>query len=469
MRRGLLIVSIAIAAVGCTSSEDSTTSSAAPSTAVTSASTTAADTTTTAPPTASDVYRMVAPSLGFVETPLSTGSGIFIGDGLLVTNAHVVWPYRSVTVSFFDGSVGRDLEVVGVDWSADLALVDVSPITDLPTPTTLTPIEYVSGDRVYLIGFPAEDPNAPEPAITTGIVSRTRTWVDGGLRFIQSDALISGGQSGGALVDASGAIIGITSLEIGEGFALALDAADVAGADLLDPRGNVGGIEQIGSGRDPSGIGDRWLEDLSLTDPTRVAEHFLDEIVWRFDAAAGDEVIVEVKAQAPLSGSVIGPDGFLETTLEGGVLAFTAELDGPHFVAVVPDAGFDTRIDPVTDVELTLLDDPDHGTSIDVDELRFGNIDYPGDLDWFEIELGEGDELLITASSPNADMGLYVGPLLNLSGDDARSDSDSGAGVIGADAELRYTAATSGTHIIGVFDETQFGPGAYALRVDAAG
>ena len=41
--------------------------------------------------------------------------------------------------------------------------------------------------------------------------------------------------------------------------------------------------------------------------------------------------------------------------------------------------------------------------------------------------------------------------------------------MIGADAELRYTAATSGTHIIGVFDETQFGPGAYALRVDAAG
>ena len=401
---------------------------------------------------------MVAPSLGFVETPLSTGSGIFIGDGLLVTNAHVVWPYRRVAVSFFSGSGGQDLEVIGIDWSADLALVDVSPIGDLPAPTTLTPIEYSSGDRVYLIGFPAEDPNAPEPAITTGIVSRTRTWVDGGLKFIQSDALISGGQSGGALVNGSGAIIGITSLEIGEGFALALDAADVASR-----------IEEIISGGDPSGVGDRWLEDLSQEGPPDPAEHFLDEIVWRFDASAGDEVIVEVKAQAPLSGSIIGPDGFLEATLEGGVLAFTAELDGPHFIAVVPDAGFDTRIELVTDVELTVLDDPDHGPSIEIDDLQFGNIDYPGDLDWFAIELNEGDELSITASSPNADMGLYVGPLLDLSGDDARSDSDSGAGVIGADAELRYTAATSGTHIIGVFDETQFGPGAYALRVDAAG
>ena len=121
----------------------------------------------------------------------------------------------------------------------------------------------------------------------------------------------------------------------------------------------------------------------------------------------------------------------------------------------------------MTDVELTLLDDPDHGMEIGVDDLQYGNIDYPGDLDWFAIELDEGDELLITASSPNADMGLYVGPLLNLSGDDARSDSDSGAGVIGADAELRYIAASTGTHIIGVFDETQFGPGAYALRVES--
>jgi hypothetical protein len=400
---------------------------------------------------------MVAPSLGFVETPLSTGSGIFIGDGLLVTNAHVVWPYRSVTVSFFEGGGGQDLEVVDVDWSADLALIDVSSITDLPAPISLTETDYSSGDRVYLIGFPAEDPNAPEPAITSGIVSRTRTWVDGGLTFIQSDALISGGQSGGALVDAAGAVIGITSLEIGEGFALALDASDVASR-----------IEAMVAGGDPSGVGERWLDDLAIADSTRPAEHFLDEIVWRFDASAGDEVIIEVKAQAPLSGSIIGPDGFLETTLEGGALAFTAELGGPHFVAVVPDAGFETRINLVTDVDLTLLDDPDHGVSLAVGDLQFGNIDYPGDLDWFAIELVEGEELLITASSPNADMGLYVGPLLDLSGDDARSDSDSGAGVIGADAELRYTAASSGTHIIGVFDETQFGPGAYALRVERA-
>ena len=38
--------------------------------------------------------------------------------------------------------------------------------------------------------------------------------------------------------------------------------------------------------------------------------------------------------------------------------------------------------------------------------------------------------------------------------------------MIGSDAELRYTATSAGVYIIGVFDETQFGPGAYALRIE---
>jgi hypothetical protein len=406
-------------------------------------------------PSASDVYRMVAPSLGFVQTPLATGSGILISDRILVTNAHVVWPFRNVDISFLEGGAATDLEVVGVDWAADLALIDVSGVTGLPSATALATTDYSSGDRVYLIGFPAEDPNSPEPAITTGIISRTRTWTDGDLRFIQSDALISGGQSGGALVDEDGSVIGITSLEIGEGFALALDATDVAAR-----------IEEMLAGGDPSGVGGRWLDELATDQAQRPSAHFLDELVWMFDAVEGDEIVIDAKAQAPLSGSIVGPDGFLETTLEGGVLAFTAEITGPYFVAVVPDAGFDTRIELVSTVDLTAMRDPDHGREVEVGGLTFGNIDYPGDLDWFSIELSENQTIVVTASSPNADMGLYVGPLSNLTGDDARSDSDSGAGVIGADAELRYTATVAGTHIVGVYDETQFGPGSYALRVD---
>lgn len=410
----------------------------------------------TSVPSASEVYQRIAPALGFVQTPLSTGSGILISERFAVTNAHVVWPFQRVDVSFLEGATGRDLPVVAVDWAADLALIDVSGIDDLPRAAALEPTAYASGDRVYLVGFPAEDPDSPEPAITTGIISRTRTWQEGDLRFIQSDALISGGQSGGALVDAFGSVIGITSLEIGDGFALALDAADVARR-----------IAELEAGGDPSQVGDRWLEDLIASASDGPAAHFLDEAVWIFEAGPGDEILIEAKTQTPVSGSIIGPDGFLEATLENGILAFTAEIAGPHFVAIVPDGGFDTRIELVANVELTPIGDPDHGQVVEVDSVTFGNADYPGDLDWFSIELSEGESIVISASSPNADMGLYVGPRADLTGDEARSDSDSGAGVIGADAELRYTPTTGGTHIIGVFDETQFGPGTYALRVDA--
>lgn len=445
---------LALIGSSCTTSEPV---AEPPTASATAASTTAAITTTPATLTASEIYRRVAPGLGFVETPLATGSGILFSDQILVTNAHVVWPYQIVDVTFQDGTTHGALNVIAVDWAADLALIDMSGISALPEPLSIVADVSQPGSTVYLIGFPAEDPNSPEPAITTGLVSRTRQWLETGLTFIQSDALISGGQSGGALVDEQGQVIGITSLEIGEGFALASSGVDVL--TRID-----GLLENI----DTDMVGDRWIEDLVGGSGTR-ASHFLDESVWVFEPGPGDEVIIEVKAQSPLSGSVIGPDGFLESTLAGSTLTFDASLEGPHFLALVPEAGFDSLIEVTANVELERMTDPDHGQPLERGVVSFGNADYPGDLDWFTIDLTKDEQVLVRATSPNADAALYMAPLDNLAGADAQSDSDSGAGVIGADAEIRYTAPQSGTYIIAVFDETQFGPGTYAISVVPAG
>lgn len=407
--------------------------------------------------TASEVYRLITPGLGFVETPLATGSGILVSDQILVTNAHVVWPYQVVDVTFPDGTTNTGLSVIAVDWAADLALIDVGGLDTLPEPLQIVGDVSEPGSTVFLIGFPAEDPNSPAPAITTGLISRSRQWQDAGLTFIQSDALISGGQSGGALVDERGQVIGITSLEIGEGFALA-----AAGVDVISR------IEGLLAGNDTDMVGDRWIEDLIDGNGDRAA-HFLDEAVWVLWPDVGDEVIIEVKAQSPLSGSVIGPDGFLESTLAGSTLTFESSLSGPHFLALVPEAGFDSLIEVTANLDLERMSDPDHGQALEADVTYFGNTDYPGDLDWFTIGLSEGDEVVVRATSSNVDAALYMAPLDNLAGDDAQSDSDSGAGVIGADAEIRYTAPTQGTYIIAVFDETQFGPGTYAITVEPTG
>lgn len=434
------------AAIACTASGQETT----PTSTATSQPTTAVT-----PPSSSQVFTNVSPSLAYVATPLATGSGILIDGGLVLTNAHVVWPFRSVEIVFANGTRGADVPVVAVDWVADLALLDVTALGPLPVHAQITAPEYSTGDDVYLIGYPAEDSDQPKPAITSGLISRTRTWEDGDLNFIQSDALISGGQSGGALVARSGSIVGITSLEIGGGFALALDGADVRTR-----------IDAMLNEVDVFGIGDRWLEALTVDATPTPPAHALDETVFVFDASAGETISITVTSEGVLSGSVIGPDGFLETTLEANLMEFTAELTGPHFASIVPSGGRLSAIDVSANVDLRRLSDPDRAVPVSVGTVHYANIDYPGDLDWFSIELDRDQTVVVTASSPNADMAIIVGPLTDPTGADAGSDSDSGAGVIGSDAELRYTATSTGAYVIGVFDETQFGPGAYALRIE---
>jgi S1-C subfamily serine protease len=316
----------------------------------------ATTTTTTVPPTtttldAAGIYALVSQSLAFVVTPVGTGSGILIDATTLVTNAHVVWPATTVSVSFPSGA-SSDAPVVGYDWMADLALIDVSAMGDLPPPVVTETAPLEPGTDVYLVGYPADDLATASPAITGGIVSRSRTWEEGGMAFVQSDALISGGQSGGALVDREGRVVGISGLSVGDGFALALTASD-----LLER------IHEIRAGIDRHMLGARSVPDLTGP-PTDVGSvpHLLDEVVFVFDGSAGDVVTLEIDATSIFNADLVGPDGFIEaTTGEPGfssVLSADLVLDGPYFVVIYPES------EPIA-------------------SATAGNGDYPGDLDWF--------------------------------------------------------------------------------------
>lgn len=395
----------------------------------------------------------VPTSLALVTTSVATGSGILIEGGLVVTNAHVVWPFRSADVEFAGQLHGEDLPVVAVDWVADIALIDVSTIDSLPLPVPLESTRYSPGDTVFLVGIAADDSQFIEPSVTEGTISRTSRWHEADITFIESDVLISGGQSGGALVNGSGKVIGVASLELGDGLTLALDVSDVR--IVIDSM-----LQRV----DPHGIGDRWLDTLAADTAAIPTAHALDETVFVFDADPGDEISIIVDGAA-ISGSVIGPDGFLEATLIDGALEFTVELSGPHFAAIVPGTAVSEAVEVRASVAVRLLSDPDRAVEVPVGTVHFANIDYPGDVDWFTIELDAGETITVAASSPNADMAIVLGPATDPTGPEARADSDSGAGVIGADAELRYTAPSTGRYIIAIADETQFGPGAYALRI----
>jgi S1-C subfamily serine protease len=440
----VVILTLFLAACSAPSTDGSTTSPPPPTTTTLSAA---------------DIYSLVSPALAFVETPIGSGSAVLISQDTLVTNAHVVWPASRVTVTFPSGLTG-EVAVVGYDWMADLALLDVSELSGLPEAAVLATGEHGPGAAVYLIGYPADDQTTASPAITAGIISRNRTWTEAEISFIQSDALISGGQSGGALVDGDGRVLGISGLSVGDGFALALTARDL-----------IARLDSIRSGSDPDSLGLRTPGDLTGPPGNEASiPYVLDETVFVFQGVAGDSVSIEVAGSGVLNADLVGPDGFVETTNTEPAVRFVLEaelvLDGPYFVVVYPESG---PIDSVTvsGVDTHLWTDPDHGRTIEVDSRLAGNGDYPGDLDWFRIELEAGETVTISATSINIDASLFVDLLEPGNGSVLVSDSDSGGGVLGYDSLLGFTAPETGTYAIAVFDETGFGPGGYILSVEA--
>lgn len=200
---------------------------------------------------APEVYAGLAPWVAFVETPLATGTGVRIDGARLVTNAHVVWPFERARVVFADGREIAAATVIGLDLMADLAVLAVGddrpPPSLAPAPMVTDGTHLAVGSDVYFIGYPAEVEAFPQPAMTRGILSRSRAWDALGMRFFQTDADLAGGQSGGALAAADGSVIGISSMIFGDdAFGLAMAMPDV-----------LARVERLAAGADVDGLAPR--------------------------------------------------------------------------------------------------------------------------------------------------------------------------------------------------------------------
>ena len=171
----------------------------------------------------------------------SAGSGIIISQNdselLVVTNNHVVEGSDTLTVTFNDGN-SVEAQIKGTDSARDLAVVAV-PL-DKISDDTMNAIKVATlGDSDSLkVGEPAiaiGNALGYGQSVTTGIVSATGRTIDGfDGEYIQTDAAIIPGNSGGALLNANGEVIGINSAKInssaveGMGFAIPIsDASDV--------------------------------------------------------------------------------------------------------------------------------------------------------------------------------------------------------------------------------------------------
>lgn len=148
---------------------------------------------------------------GFQTTAAASGSGfILTDDGYVLTNYHVIEDASSITVTMYDGS-SYDAALVGYDESNDIAVLKIE--AEGLTPVVLGDSDHLNvGDSVVAIGNPLGELTF---SLTSGAVSaldREITLSNGvTMDLIQTDCAINSGNSGGALFNLYGEVIGITN------------------------------------------------------------------------------------------------------------------------------------------------------------------------------------------------------------------------------------------------------------------
>jgi serine protease DegQ len=157
-----------------------------------------------------EIVRMVQPSVVAVLTDVGEGSGVvWRKDGLIVTNHHVVAGASTVELAFADGK-RNPAQVLATDELTDLALLR-SERGDLPEAVFASALPVV-GELAIAIG----NPLGFENTVTAGVISGLHREIPGAaalapalVDLIQTDAAISPGNSGGALVGGDGEVVGI--------------------------------------------------------------------------------------------------------------------------------------------------------------------------------------------------------------------------------------------------------------------
>ncbi len=160
-------------------------------------------------PSVADVVEAVRKSVVHIVTSLGgSGSGFIVDSaGYILTNAHVVDGQGRLTIMFDDGTrTSGTIEVS--DAVRDIALVKVSTARNLAALPFAKTIR--EGTDVVALGYPLSYTIGENVTMTTGIVSSLRTYE--GVDYIQTDAALNPGNSGGPLLNLSGEVVGMNTL-----------------------------------------------------------------------------------------------------------------------------------------------------------------------------------------------------------------------------------------------------------------
>lgn len=167
------------------------------------------------------------------ELRQSIGSGVIVSaDGHLLTNYHVIADAREILVGLHDGRI-TTASVVGTDAETDLAVLRIEG-SGFPAVSFADPAHPLAvGDVVLAIG----NPFRIGQTVTHGIVSATgrdQPTLSRYEDFIQTDAAINTGNSGGALINTSGQLVGINTAQFGPGLGINFAIPSAAAKRVLD-------------------------------------------------------------------------------------------------------------------------------------------------------------------------------------------------------------------------------------------
>jgi S1-C subfamily serine protease len=145
----------------------------------------------------------------FVNTNRSVGSGVILKkSGLIVTNYHVIGLKPIIKVMLFDGRI-FNAKIIHTESTYDIALLQIDDLDSEINEIAISKKEPEIGEQVFAIGNPHNIGISASTGIVSAIPSKTTNLGLG--NFIQTDAAINPGSSGGALVDSLGNLIGINT------------------------------------------------------------------------------------------------------------------------------------------------------------------------------------------------------------------------------------------------------------------
>ena len=274
-----------------------------------------------------DMGSLFSFPFGGFNIPPGTGSGVIISpDGYIVTNNHVVDDYDIIDVTLFNDKKYK-AQVIGKDPSTDLAVIRIDA-QNLPVAMIGNSDEAQVGDWVLAIGNPYDKLRS---TVTAGIISAKGRDIDilqgddNGRtieEFIQTDAAVNPGNSGGALVDAEGNLIGIntaiysqTGSYVGYSFAIPSNLMQKVAAGLI----KNGNVARVSLGVSMYEVNEEIAQELSLgVKSGLLVEQVEDRSSAQYAGILPNDVIVEVEGQKMKSFDDL--KGFLDKAKSGDVI-----------------------------------------------------------------------------------------------------------------------------------------------------